>query len=250
MVCGLALLCAAPAAADEFVNIPGGVADLAGKVGYVQTPKGGVDALDLETGKVLWSTTEVARPVALVKQGLVVQVEEKGKANAVRLAVLDVTNKGQRGRVSDVIQFPDWVSVAVTYGRSFQARATPDAQGRVVYLWEARAWYAGGARPTPQIEEAARKNAQGAARVDLDTGKVELLKEPPVKLPVPEKIGIKLEAGAQDAVALKGRVYYQLTRPGAKAFQMNRTLKAVDATSGQVLWSHAVWAPPALPPLP
>src|SRR5438270_912813 len=109
-VAGLALLGTAPAAADDFVKIPGGVADAAGKVGYVQSPKGGVDALDLATGKVLWSSAEFARPVALVKDQLVVQVPEKGKANAVRLVVLDAGKQGERGRASDVIQFPDWVS--------------------------------------------------------------------------------------------------------------------------------------------
>jgi hypothetical protein len=252
LVGGLALLGAAPAAADEFVSIPGGVADAAGKIGYVQAPKGGVDALDLATGKVLWSSAEVGRPLALTKQGLVVEVPEKGKANAVRLAVLDVNKQGARGRVTDVIQFPDWVSVSVTYGRAFASGATLDNQGRLLLQWHARAWYAGGARPTPQIEAAARKSADGVHRVDLDSGKVELLpgKSLPPKLPAPPKLGIKLEDGAQGAVALQGRVLYQLEGRGGKAFQTTRTLKAVDGASGQVLWQHAIWAPPYLPPLP
>src|SRR5262249_55247437 len=69
--------------------IPGGVAHRAGKTGYVQVPAGGIDALDLASGKVLWSFKEPCRPLALVGDRLICHAAEKGKANAVRLVVLD-----------------------------------------------------------------------------------------------------------------------------------------------------------------
>lgn len=251
-------LTAAPALADDFVRIPGGVADRAGKVGYVQSVKGGVDALDLTTGKVLWSFGEFARPVALVTKGLVVQIPEKGKANAVRLVVLDLARKGEAKKsVSKLIEFPDWVSVGTEYGRAFTSSARVDSQGRVILLWDARAWYAGGARPTPEVEKAARKNASGIFRVHVDTEAVEVLtwEQLPSSLPNSlEKITIKLEAGHQEAVALKGRVYYRLDTPRKDPrpmrFGMARMLLAVDGTTGAALWRHEVYAPPALPPLP
>jgi hypothetical protein len=39
-------------------------------------------------------------------------------------------------------------------------------------VWQANAFYAGGARPSPEIEAAARKEASGFARIDLQSGKV------------------------------------------------------------------------------
>src|SRR5262249_9105983 len=50
--------------------------------------------------------------------------------------------------------------------------------------WQARAWYAGGARPTPEIERRARKDAAGVARVNLENGRVEML-EPDKVPPLP-----------------------------------------------------------------
>src|SRR5262249_37616394 len=47
------------------VVIPGGVADAEGKTGYVSNPAGGIDAVNLKTGKLLWDTKAAAKPLAL-----------------------------------------------------------------------------------------------------------------------------------------------------------------------------------------
>jgi outer membrane protein assembly factor BamB len=153
--------------------VPGGVIPAEGKVLYVQAPKGGVEALDLKTGNVLWSTEEFARPLAVVGTKLLVEIPEKDKANVVRLATLDGADKGKQLSASDPIQLPDWVNVGTAHGRSYtsQGVAVID-KTKLLLRWEARAWYAGGARPTPEMEKAARKEARGFAEVDLATGKV------------------------------------------------------------------------------
>jgi hypothetical protein len=188
----VALLGAArPVSAQEkasFAALPGGVADPAGKVGYVQAPAGGVDALDLATGKVQWQVAETCKPLALSGDRLICQAPEKGKANAVRILVLDTKDRGKVLKRSDAVLFPDWVSVGTTYGRSFVAHARLDGKGTLALHWEARAFYAGGARPTPEIERAARKHATGVARIDLSSGRVEkdegkMEKEPEIPLP-------------------------------------------------------------------
>jgi hypothetical protein len=188
----VALLGAAgPAPAQEkapFAVLPGGVADPAGKVGYVQAPSGGVDALDLATGKVRWQVAETCKPLALAGDRLLCQAPEKGKANAVRILVLDTRDKGKVLRRSDPVTFPDWVSVGVTYGRSFTSRARLDGKDTLLLQWEARAFYAGGAAPTPEVLERARKHAAGVARVNIDSGRVvageaRKGKEPEVELP-------------------------------------------------------------------
>jgi hypothetical protein len=123
---------------------------------------------------VLWSTAEAPTPVALVGRTLVALAPDKLRRNALRVVTFDVEGKGRRLRVSDSVVFPDWVSVTLAPGRSFTTDSWVD-RGRLLIRWEAKGWYAGGARPTPEIEKAARRSASGVARVDLRTGGVEML---------------------------------------------------------------------------
>jgi hypothetical protein len=186
------VLCAArgaPVPKDDTppsVPFPGGVADPAAKTAYVVNTAGGIDAIDLDKGATLWDTKDPARPVAVAAKKLVAQVPVAGKANVVRLVVLDTAAKGKKLSESDPITFPDWVSVGGGYGRSFTSSGRAH-DGALLLTWEARAWYAGGARPTPEIEKAARKHETGVAKVNLESGKVEMLpadKAPPgPKLP-------------------------------------------------------------------
>src|SRR5262249_36632658 len=146
--------------------------------------------------KVLWQFAETCRPVALAGDRLVCQAPEKGKANVVRIVLLDTKDRGKGVRRSDPVSFPEWGSTGVPYGRSFTSHARLDDKGRVLLAWEARAFYAGGARPTPQIEAAARKHAAGVARIDLDSGAVENLpakeKEKPAAVALPKELeGVK-----------------------------------------------------------
>jgi hypothetical protein len=176
LLASLTLFWAAGSAAAQgrpsFAVLPGGVADRDGKTGYVQAPAGGVEALDLASGKVLWQTAETCKPVALAGDRLLCQAPEKGKANAVRILVLDTSAKGKLVRRSDPVEFPAWVSVGTAHGRSFTSHAQLAGKDKLLLHWEARAFYAGGAAPTPEIQERARKHAAGVAAIDLDSGRV------------------------------------------------------------------------------
>jgi hypothetical protein len=74
------------------------------------------------------------------------------------------------------------------HGHSFTA-SWHLAKHHLVLDWEASAWYAGGSRPTPEEESAARKHASGSAHIDLRTGQIEILpaqkkhQSPPPMLP-------------------------------------------------------------------
>jgi outer membrane protein assembly factor BamB len=164
-----------PGDKDATAAVPffGGVADVEGKRGYVPSADGGVDALDLETGKVLWNSKDATQPLARIARNLIALKPAKNKTNAVVVVVMDA-DEGKVASESEAVVFPDWVSVGLAHGRSFAAKGRV-VDGDLWLRWQARAWYAGGARPTPAIEKAARKNADGAARVDLKTGKVEML---------------------------------------------------------------------------
>jgi hypothetical protein len=169
------------------VMLPGGVADPAGRYGYVTNTTGGIDALDLETGKVLWASADASKPLVVIGDRIVAQAEVKGKYNSVRIIVLDAKS-GKRLLQTDAVEFPEWVSVVQTWGRSFTSEARID-RGDVLLRWEAHASYAGGAAPRPEIVAASKKDASGVARISLETGHVEMLaadKVPPVttvKLP-------------------------------------------------------------------
>jgi hypothetical protein len=239
---------AAPALTQEktkpSAHLPGGgVADPAGKIGFFPNTSGGIDAIDLANGKLLWTNKEANRPLLATDDRLITQA---GTTNHVRVLVLDTHNDGKRVLESDLVKFPDWVSVKVDYGRSFTSGARLD--GRMLMLsWEARAFYAGGARPTPEIEKAARKEASGVARIDLQTGKIEALSA--------EQIAArKLLPVAADKVNAKvGALTLTVKDTEAKnpktPFQKRRTLQAVNEGK-EVMWERDIAAPIFLLPRP
>src|SRR5947208_13252831 len=53
--------------------LPAGIADPAGRTGFLAGAGGGVDAVDLTTGDVLWQTTEAQRPLLVVGDRLYAQ---------------------------------------------------------------------------------------------------------------------------------------------------------------------------------
>jgi hypothetical protein len=242
---------AGAAAAEGKLRAPvvlpgGGVADPAGKVGFVPNTSGGIDALDLATGKLLWDTKEAPRPLLATADRLFAQAPVRGKSNQVRLVVLDTAQKGKRLLESQPLSFPDWVSVGVTHGRSFASTARL-GDGSLLLAWQARAWYAGGAAPTPEIERRARKAASGVMRVDLKTGKTEMLEGDTVPRGMP--LGTPAEVRT---ATVAGRTFSLLDRPAnipGNPFQRKRTLRATD-DNGKVLWERDIAAPVFLPPLP
>lgn len=179
LACGLIAILtgsapSAPAPAEQAVMptaLPAGVADPAGKVGYFAGAKGVVEAVDLEKGELLWQSREQARPLAAYDRFLAAQVKVADKPNRVRIIVFDVKEKGKKVLESEPVVFPDWVSVSTTYGRTFSSHATV-RKGELLLHWRANSFYAGGAPPPPEVIEAARKEAAGTARVNLESGKV------------------------------------------------------------------------------
>jgi hypothetical protein len=183
----------------------------------------------------------IIRPLLATGKRLFAQAAVKGKANEVRVLVFDTTQKGKCVLQSDPIALAPWVAVGPAHGRSFASAARLD-KGGLLYHWQARAWYAGGARPTPEIEQAARKEASGVALVKLETGKV-------VPLAAKGK-GTVFSPDGPGTAKLGGRTFTLLDQavPG-KTFQRRRLLRATDA-AGAELWQHEIAAPVFLPPLP
>jgi hypothetical protein len=81
--------------------IPGGVADDQGKVGYVANPKGGIDAVDLESGKRLWHSALASYPLLVHEKRLFAQ--DSHDAGSIRIVTLDLAT-GNKVKASDPIR--------------------------------------------------------------------------------------------------------------------------------------------------
>src|SRR5688572_2191690 len=115
----IALLCFAfitcEAAAQQRVALREGIlVHPTQNVAYVMTPEGGVAAVELGSGAVRWTSSAAAKPLALVGNRLVSQVEPKTAAakDNLELAVLNVQERGAT-IVRNAADLPDNVRVAV-----------------------------------------------------------------------------------------------------------------------------------------
>jgi hypothetical protein len=132
--------------------------------------KDGVEAVDLATGKLAWANKDAPKVAGASDQLVIGWVGDEKKPNTFRAVLIDAAT-GKTVAKSDPIALPEWASTGTTWGRTFRIAAKPGVDGVSVF-WQAGAFYAGGARPTPEIEAAARKDERGTAKVDLKTGKV------------------------------------------------------------------------------
>jgi hypothetical protein len=175
-------------AAPVNTPLPGGLADLTGRTGYIASTTGGIEAIDLMTGNVLWSTIEAQVPLAVADERLYAQAGTK--RNRLRVLVFDVSRKGEVLLESDPVVFPDWVITGEAPGQTYKANWKLERDA-LVLSWEARAWYHGKERSTPQLEAEGRKQAEGKVRIELATGKVQHLSADPVTVSLAPEVPIK-----------------------------------------------------------
>ena len=222
----------------------GGVADLDGKRGFLPNTTGGVDALDLATGKVLWTSKASSKPLIATADKLYVMVLDAEKGNQIRLLALDVKNDGKKLAESEVVKLPEWVATSTTHGRSFQATAF-QLGDTLLLTWAAKGWYAGGAVPPPEVEQEARKDAAGVIAVELKDGKLVTVANEKFKAAVAGKMAAEVNTIKRD-----GRTY-TINDEVVKGTtsQVKRYLEASDK-DGKKLWQHELKAPVILIPLP
>jgi len=167
--------------------IPGFVADPAGRRGYAANDAGGVDALDLETGKVLWTSKARGRPVAADAGRVLVLRPSPREGTVLCVAALDAED-GREVLKSDRLPFPTWVYAAAASprrGAAFAARGCIDG-GNLLLAWQARAGTRAGGPP---------RKEEGVLRIDLTSGKAEALTAGQIPPPSPPA------AAVPDAVA-------------------------------------------------
>ncbi|HEY7213073.1 MAG TPA: hypothetical protein VIC28_00515 [Thermoanaerobaculia bacterium] len=115
----------------------GVVVDVPGAVAYVMHPQGGIEALDLQKGTVLWRSSAAERPLALA-DGLLVAQAPAGARGELRIVTLDVR---QRGALTAQAALPMPAGVraeaAETVNQKFRVTASPSAQG-IVLAWDSQ----------------------------------------------------------------------------------------------------------------
>jgi outer membrane protein assembly factor BamB len=101
-----------PSGPATAVPVPFGVASTDGDVAYVAGREGGIDAIDLRTGKLLWSSQEAFLPLLAVDGAVLAAAAVPDRESAV--AVLGLARAdGSIVFESYPMELPDWVRLEV-----------------------------------------------------------------------------------------------------------------------------------------
>ena len=214
------------------------------KTVFLPSKEGGIEAVDLATGKVLWVTKGAGKLAGASDKVVVAWAADAKKGNAFRVTAIDTTT-GKVVGTSDPISMPDWA--ATTNGDGYRFRAATKVDGdEAVVVWEAGTYYAGGAAPTDEILAAAKKDASGLAKVDFKTGKV----APANGKPKDDDFKVGPAGGGGNKV---GTYEFQITeeipgfRPGAP--MVTKVTFTVTQDKREV-WKRELAGNPWLPPRP
>jgi hypothetical protein len=157
--------------ANPFVMRPGVVVDPAAGRLYMMNPQGGIDAVEIASGKLLWTTAAAAKPLAAYDHRLAAQAEQSRGSNGLPIALLDTRS----GLVESTITVPAasgaMPSINDGMGSSSTLEASFGQQGLLIWWTLASREISGilSAEPPPE-----HKNS-GAALIDLTTHRVTIL---------------------------------------------------------------------------
>lgn len=158
----------------------GVVIDLAGGAAYVMSREGGIDAIQLSTGNVIWKSREAAKPL-LVKDGILVAQAAPAKHGELVLATIDARRGVSRERVEVAIPSSLRANVLQGPSQSFETRAFLDKDGSTVVTWTATDGRSLQGMLPPEPEGAPVQSASGALaaqarsgafRLEIGTGRV------------------------------------------------------------------------------
>jgi hypothetical protein len=229
------------------VSFPRGVADPGASRAYVRDRSGTVMMLDLATGEVLWRAGRALRPLALADDVLV--TARITGAGGIEIVILDRADGAVR-RVSKPFSLPLWVRPSLDDSPEFGLRAEIDGQS-VIIRWSAQSRYRGGAPPSAQVRESYEHDAQGAARVALETGDVELLDEPIDSTAV--STGQTARSTAEPDVVEQqeiGDKFFQLVAQSGAGDIGKVLVRAIERQSGKTLWETVIEETPLRRPKP
>jgi hypothetical protein len=161
------------ASGSAFEIGPGVVVEGDGTTVFLMRPGGGIEAVDVPTGTVHWSTAAASKPLA-IEGGRLLAHNEAARGGVLPLVVLDASKAGDR-MASVEIPLPSDVTALIDQhlGISFfiQARA---AGGAATISWRYVEQEVSGVAPPPGTPPV-RRRVEGTAVVDLADGSFEVL---------------------------------------------------------------------------
>lgn len=161
---------------------PGVVIDPQRRVAYVMNPKGGIDAVGLRRGELVWHSDQAARPLAATGALLMAQAELPRPGNELQVRLLDARSGRLSRSVRHALPAGTRTMVVGTAEGTFdvQALLTPSD---ATLAWEFVAVPLQGVRPgaldvdqpagerQAPPEAAAQPTTSGIVRIDLPTGR-------------------------------------------------------------------------------
>ncbi len=160
---------AAPPSAP-FLLRHGAIVDSSRGAAYVARPNGTIAAIDLASGRTLWTSADAALPLGGDHDLLVAQFEEQPwPTRKFQIALLDAA--GGRKLSEATVMLPDGVRALVTDEKGKAFRATAEPEGALFLVsWFYQESLMEGIAPRPG--EPAWRFFAGSARISTQTGKV------------------------------------------------------------------------------
>jgi hypothetical protein len=146
---------------------PGVVVDESRGVAYLMNPDGGVDAVALDSGDLLWSSEQAARPLTVAGDRLIAQGPPTVSRGTLGLVVLDTTDGTRRQDLQLGLPANVRATVDGALGVEFEAWGSV-VNGEPYVLWEETRRYTKGIAPEPG--EPMEEKLEGAGRLDLAAG--------------------------------------------------------------------------------
>jgi hypothetical protein len=159
-------------AASPFVMRPGVVVDPpAGRL-YMMNPQGGIDAVEIGSGKLVWTTKDAAKPLTAYDDRVVAQAEQSRNSKGFPIDLLDTQN-GRR--VGSTIVLPTPTGVMPFISNELGSSSTSDAwlkpDGLLIRWTVTSQPVSGITMPAPRPEY----KDSGAGLIDLKTYRVKAL---------------------------------------------------------------------------
>jgi len=178
---------------EPFELRSGVIADPDKSLIFVMNPKGGIDALDLETGTLKWSIDHAAKPLALSGNHLVCQIEPTPGENELKIAILNIEERGQIVSTNS-IRLPSDVRVSISDG----LKSRFNLYGRIQndefiiswkYSYRPVRGYLTLAQEHEKKEQSvperdAPRITSGIIKLDLISGEMSAIKEEDLKIPL------------------------------------------------------------------
>ena len=142
---------------------------------YLTTRDGGVQAVDLASGKKLWTSAAAQWPLEVVNGALVAAGHNSAdKPNDLSIVCLRISDGSVAARSTVSLPLPPDTSVLLNYDEPnpFSMQSTVDSQGKVVIHWHAVKPNQIGIQPNPAFLRKGPIDAKGVICVDPTTAQV------------------------------------------------------------------------------